>query len=391
MPTWSRIWQSWSGRSSSRADVVVPGATLVSSHASCRASRSPEGLLHAWTTARVALLFLAVLTGAPRAGAQHPPRLAEPDRVRLAEARELAARVSDHVWPGWGRTPFPVLLITDSVEFLSGAPEPDEGFVRSGFDSVLQQAVWTRPRQFPPTLLATFPAVGGKPTVVIGRAERTGKSSTAWVTTLLHEHFHQWQTSRPDYYAGVTALGLAHGDTSGQWMLDYPFPYDSAPVQRAVRQLATALRRALDAPTASRRDAVAAVVAARDELRSRLDADDYRYLEFQFWQEGTARFVEYAVLKAAAAGPSSRAFRSLPDYEPYAAELHGRQEALRRELDALTLGSSRRVAFYPLGAAIALLLDQIRPDWKRVYTERPFTLASLLPRGPSPALADPGH
>jgi hypothetical protein len=174
-------------------------------------------------------------------------------------------------------------------------------------------------------------------------------------------------------------------------MLDYPFPYDSAPVQQAVRGLATALRRALDAPGAGRRAAVEAVVAARDELRSRLDADDYRYLEFQFWQEGTARFVEYAVLKAAVAGRSSRAFRSLPDYEPYAAELRRRQEALRRELDELTLGSSRRVAFYPLGAAIALLLDQTRPDWKRVYTERPFTLASLLPGTPSPAIGDPSR
>jgi hypothetical protein len=311
--------------------------------------------------------------------------------VRLAEARELAARLGDRVWSGWGGTPFPVLLITDSVEFLSGAQHPGPEFVRRGFDPLMGQDVWTRPRRFPPTLLATFPAVNGKPTVVIGTAERTGKSSTAWVTTLLHEHFHQWQTSRPDYYAGVAALGLAHGDTSGQWMLDYPFPYDSAPVQQAVRRLATALRRALDAPSATRRDALAAVVAARDHLRRCLGADDYRYLEFQFWQEGTARFVEYAVLKAAAAGGSSLAFRRLPDYESYAMELHRRQAALRRELDELALGSSRRVAFYPVGAAIALLLDETRPDWKRAYAEQPFTLARLLPGAPAPGIGDPGR
>jgi len=325
-------------------------------------------------------LLLAMTTALASARAQVTPSLRRSDRLRLAEAEALARRVADRVWPGWAGTPFPVLLVTDSVEFLVGSPGSDPGFVRSGFDSLLGQEVWTRPGRFPPTLLATFPAVAGKPTVVIGTAERTGKASTAWVITLLHEHFHQWQTSRPGYYEGVTALGLARGDTTGQWMLKYAFPYDSAPVQASVRRLATALRRALDAPAASRRDALAAVVAARDELRSRLSPDDYRYLEFQFWQEGVARYVEYASLKAAAEGQAGAAFRSLPDYEPYAAVLERRRHDLRQELDGLALARDRRVAFYPLGAAIALLLEQSRRGWKREYAERPFALASLLRR-----------
>jgi hypothetical protein len=345
-----------------------------------------------WTAAS---LLLSLIAASPGPRAQGTPSLRQADRVRLAEAFALARRVADRVWPGWAGTPFPVLLVTDSVEFLLGAPGQDPGFVRSGFDSVLGQEVWTRPRQFPPTLLATFPAVAGKPTVVIGTPERTGKASTAWVITLLHEHFHQWQTSRPDYYRGVVALGLARGDTTGQWMLNYAFPYDSAPVQASARRLATALRKALDAPAASRRDALAAVVAARDELRSRLSPEDYRYLEFQFWQEGVARYVEYAALEAAVAeGQGGAAFRSLPDYEPYAAALERRRQGLRQELDTLALGRDRRVAFYPLGAAIALLLDRSRPGWKREYAERPFALTALAaPRSPTaaaPRSARPG-
>ena len=147
--------------------------------------------------------------------------------------------------------------------------------------------------------------MSGKPTIVIGSAERTGKSSTAWVLTLLHEHFHQWQYSRPDYYAGVARLDLAHGDSTGQWMLDYAFPYDSAPVQQAVRRLATALGQALDAPPGARNGALKTVVSARDTLRGRLTAADYRYFEFQLWQEGVARFIEYAAARAAAASPGS--------------------------------------------------------------------------------------
>jgi hypothetical protein len=323
------------------------------------------------------LLLLGTVTVPTLGYAQ--AELPQRDRVRLAEAMRLADKVGDEIWPGWRHTPFPVLLVTDSVEFLVGHSEPSADFARLGYDSLLAREVWTRPRQFPPTLLATFPAVSGKPTIVIGSAERTGKSSTAWVLTLLHEHFHQWQSSRPDYYAGVAGLDLAHGDTTGQWMLDYAFPYDSAPVQQAVRGLATALGQALDAPPGARSSALKTVVSARDTLRGRITAADYRYFEFQLWQEGAARFIEYAAAQAAAeSGEPAAAFEGLADYEPYSAAAAEARRSLRRELEPLALGRQRRIAFYPLGAAMALLLEETRPGWKAAYGARPFELAALL-------------
>jgi hypothetical protein len=217
------------------------------------------------------------------------------------------------------------------------------------------------------------------PTIVIGSAERTGKSSTAWVLTALHEHFHQWQYSQPGYYAGVSRLDLARGDTTGQWMLDYPFPYDSAPVQRAMHNLAASLIRALEASPDARAKAFTDAIAARDTLRSSLSDADYRYFEFQLWQEGVARFMEYAAARAAAdLGEPSAEFQSLPDYEPYGRAADGATDELSRELERLDLGRDRRVAFYPIGAAMALLLDTTRGDWKQAYVRRPFALAALL-------------
>ena len=326
----------------------------------------------------VALVLLSLAAAPDAARAQTVPYLTPADRVRLAEGKRLADRLCEQVWRGWGRTPFQVLLLGDSAELLVGGPRHPDGFTRAGYDSLLGTEIWTRSRRFPPTLLATFPAVGAIPTIVVGSAERTGKSSTAWVLTLMHEHFHQWQYSQPGYYPGVARLGLARGDTTGQWMLDYPFPYDSAPVQRAAQSLAQMLAGALEAGPRAGSTALEAVTASRDSLRRLLAPADYRYFAFQLWQEGTARFIEYVIARAAAKTHEPGAeFRRLSDYQSYGEAADSALRELRAKLEQLDLAQQRRVAFYPIGAAWALLLDRTRRDWKRAYAERPFELPDL--------------
>lgn len=204
------------------------------------------------------------------------------------------------------------------------------------------------------------------PTIVVGQPAKTGKTSTTWVLTLLHEHFHQLQMSRPGYFAAVDALQLSHGDQTGMWMLNYPFPYDSGPIQRRFVALAQAL---LGEPDAR------AYGAARHDLHRALRADDARYLDFQLWQEGVARYVEYASARAAArAYTPGPAFAALPDFVPYADAARALNEQLQRELRTLDLGSNQRASFYPIGAARALLLDKTTPGWKERYFARLFTL-----------------
>jgi hypothetical protein len=315
------------------------------------------------------LLVPLLLLLAGRAGAQLAPMDAD-DRTRLAEAFRLSDRVGERVWPGWRAVPMTVLLVTDSVEYLLAHPAPSPDFASLGRDEVLGLEVWARRRVFPPTLLATFPAVGGVPTIVVGRAPRTGKRSAEWVVTLLHEHFHQLQLARPGYWAGVAALDLAHGDTTGAWMLDYPFPYHAAPVARATERLAAALAD----------EDLAAARAAWRALVSPLDASDRRYLEFQLWQEGVARWVEHAAAREAAAhgGAPLPAFAALPDHEPYAALAARQAREQREELRTLRLPERRRVAFYPLGAAMAALAEERGTAWRRAYAETPFTAGGLL-------------
>ena len=302
------------------------------------------------------------------------PGIPHADRVRLGEAYTIAERIGDQVWPGWSSAPFATLLVTPEHEYLVRHPRPPREFRLVGYDSLLKSAVLARPRTLALDLLATYPAVAGVPTIVVGQPGATGKSSTGWVLTILHEHFHQLQTSRPGYYAGVEALGLSRGDQTGMWMLNYPFPYDSVPVQALLSTWTRELRGALESGTVDATRARAAAAAA-SRLREMLSPDDYRYLAFQMWQEGVARYTELAVARLAAARHTpGDDFRALPDYTPFAAAADALEQGIMNGLGAQELARDRRVVFYALGAATALLLDRSAIDWRRRYLDEPFSL-----------------
>jgi hypothetical protein len=173
-----------------------------------------------------------------------PPRpsLPKEDRVCVAEAFRLAEKIGDAIWPGWARVPFALVLVTPDTEFFIRHPAPPADAQSLGEDTLLGSAVFARPRTFPTNFQATFP-VEGVSTVVVGQPAGTrSSSSTDWVVTVLHEHFHQLQESQPGFEGRVAALGLARGDTTGMWMLNFPFPYDARPVVDAYRAAALALR-----------------------------------------------------------------------------------------------------------------------------------------------------
>ena len=134
-----------------------------------------------------------------------------------------------------------MLLVTPDYEFLIRHPHPSEDFLDTSYDRLLHSRVYYRKRQFSTDFLAAFPAVNGLSTIVVGQAENTFvKTSTPWVVTLLHEHFHQLQDSQPKIFEEIAGLGLAHGDKTGMWMLNYAFPYGRAEVNTAFSRTAKA-------------------------------------------------------------------------------------------------------------------------------------------------------
>lgn len=332
-----------------------------------------------------AFIFISLVQSVP---AQPKPSMPEGDRTRLAEAFRIGQTLGNRVWKDWDKAPFAVLLVTPENEFLIRHPKPSKDFTSIGYDSLLRSEVYFRNRTFSPNLLATFPAVGGLSTIVIGQAENTSKkTSTAWVVTVLHEHFHQLQNSQPNYYADVNALNLSGGDETGMWMLNYAFPYSSPEVSRQFNDLGRLLAEALQVKSKKEFLAkVAAYLAARRKLEAMLKPDDYRYFSFQAWQEGGARYTEYQIAELAARKyKPSKEFRALKDYQPLRAVADETRKGILKELTTLRLENYQRVAFYPLGAGEALLLDRANPKWKeryftdKFYADKYFNVALLPP------------
>lgn len=318
-----------------------------------------------------AILAAAILLGLPAIGPDGAVA-ASPDpaslEMRMARdfepLRRFAQSSGDQLWPGYGSAPFGVLLVLPSQEVLLCQNESPAGFVRSDAIAGCDRSV--RPRSnLPDNLLAAMGVFGPQETIVVGTPEATSRTYPAWLRTLFHEHFHQWQASRPGYQEAMTALSLAGDDRSGMWMLNFPVPYDDPALGAAFARASLSLAAAVEAKDPGDFKArVRDYLDARKAFASAAGDRNWRYIEFQLWQEGVARWTEIR-LGQAYSDPAIRAASDALDQETRAA------------LRSPNLKGQRRVFVYAYGAAEAMLLDRCDPSWRGRYLRAP-ALGALL-------------
>jgi hypothetical protein len=314
----------------------------------------------------LALLLLPSLALAHSVDAQLP----EKDVVRIREFYRLASQISDQVWPNWASTPAPLMLVTQETEFLTHHPNPPNDFHKIAND------LYSRPRHFPANFLATFPAFGPLSVIVIGEAEATeAKTSTPWLFVAMHEHFHQLQDSQPGLFDALKGLGLAHGDETGMWMLNFPFPYDKPQLGRDFAQLRDLLLAALNETNEKEfRILAERYVSERKAFFAQLSTEDRKYLSFQLWKEGIARYIQIKSAEAAAHYQPTPEYVALPDYESFASYAGKVRSDTLNELKRADLAKWKRVVVYSFGASEGLLLDRLNPSWKDGYLRNLFTL-----------------
>ncbi|HTR23876.1 MAG TPA: hypothetical protein VMI10_07815 [Terriglobales bacterium] len=300
----------------------------------------------------------------------HTPQLLPRDAILIREFYRLAPQIADDVWPDWSRTLAPLLLVTNEGEFLTHHPDPPADFERIGDN------LYARQRHFSVNLLATFPAFGPRPVIVIGEPENTeAKTCTPWLITLMHEHFHQLQDTQPGMMAATNELNLAHGDQTGMWMLNYPFPYDKPEIARSFSDLRNLLLAALNEKKETKFRALAQQYGAeRRKFFAQLAPEDRKYLSFQLWKEGIARYVQVKSAEAAAHYEATAEFAALSGYESFSAYAGRFRGDTMRELSQADLAKWKRTVVYSFGACEGFLLDRVNPKWTEGYFKDLFTL-----------------
>ncbi len=260
-----------------------------------------------------------------------------------------------------------LLLVTDSIEYLIGYSNRINGFVASETLSFNGQAIYKKATSTNTGFKATYPLSNGIPTIVIGTPENTGLDLGNWVLTILHEHFHLLQMNGPNYFQEVESLDLSGGDQTGMWMLNYDFPYADPVVSKMLSDLGHNLADGIENGNVE-------ILEIVTGLQEELTPEDFRYMEFQLWQEGIARYIEHEY---------SLVLDELKD------ELRlkkGRFNEIAQEklmtglknLRTINAYADKRVVFYDLGWGIGMILGRMNKQWKQDYWKDRFTILDQL-------------
>jgi hypothetical protein len=312
-------------------------------------------------------LLISSYSGVTAHSIEHSAQpLVEADIVAgLKLARKIVDRNGDRLWQGYGTAPLGFLLVTPEKEVLLCDERIPEGFTAAGFDTTLNCTQSVGPTSWrQSSFLAAMPIFGPPSVIVMGSPQTTGKPFADWTLTIFHEHFHQWQAEIADYYQRVDELDLSGGDETGMWMLNYPFPYNDGAANAAYRKAAKALLDAIKSDRRSFESKSTTYLNARREFAKTVSPKDWRYFEFQLWQEGVARWTEIEVGMASGRTILKSAAKAL-------------KIKTLQQLNDNNLSETGREIVYSYGAAEAILLQRLNPQWRSCYA-RQFELGALL-------------
>ncbi len=310
--------------------------------------------------------------------AQDSPSLRVEDKVRIKEAQVIAKKYGDAIWKEFSQTPFTILLVTDEYEFLINHPYPSDEFESLGKDDYLDAEIYYRQQQYNKSFLATFPAVNGVNCIVIGTPENTQLNSTAWIITLLHEHFHQYQFNSPHYFQDLAALGLDNGDETGMWQLNYPFPYEDPEVVKVYESYTQQLKHTVEDIDSDRwTKNYQKLLKKRNHLKDVLSENDYKYLSFQWYQEGVARYTEYALLELLREHIPSQDVLAISDFVEYDEFIEDFYATHLNNVTNLKIDEHQRLTVYDVGFAETLIIRKKNPSWANRYLTEKFDLFKL--------------
>ena len=306
-------------------------------------------------------IILAILAATVSIAAQAPY---VPTEVlsRAQDVRETGQHIAAQLWPGWdpGATPLGVYQQGQYVAVL-GAKEMGAPFKLDPASSAADPLFVAPASGFPGLhFVNTTANIGGHNVALISADDLMSKATTEEAAAFgIHELFRSYELKiTPKKQADLTVLLFGK----------YP---DFATRNRVLMQMeADSLLDALRASdTEQSTKHVAEFLGARAERRKGLADEVVRFESNEEASEGLAGYVEYRLLETAF--PAKKDLRE----QKVAALAKIRELPRDREQERFVL----------LGMAEALLLDRLRPEWKKEFESSDAMLDELLGRITSPA------
>lgn len=317
------------------------------------------------------------------------------DKARLQEALQLKSELGQRVWQGWEQADIPIILSNESYEFLFNYPgQPPTEWTLVTDDDLAGTSYFRRTADNPQNFAVR---VGDIWTARIGTKNNTDvfliksfrnmlpspirqifpyrfliQPSETQLGGLLHETFHvlQYQSAPERMNQAESAHRLGDEYETASEGFDAEWKKESALLADALEATARA----------DKIDLVRQFLEVRDARRTNyhLGAELFDYERWLEWEEGTAKYIEVAILKAAS---ESADYQPVPEIQNDPA-FNVYQKFDRRwsqELIQLRYQTtSGETQFYMTGMAQAFLLNNLLPDWKEKYWEEDVFLEDLL-------------
>ena len=194
-----------------------------------------------------------------------------------------------------------------------------------------------------------------------------------YISLLLHEAFHAFEGNQ-------VADRLASAERVMQYEGQYP--WDQTTSEESWKRELDLLYQAATADSEAQAIDLARQFLARRDQRREITGLSGQLIDFERereWLEGLAKYAELEIGRVAEESPSYRpsdAIQANPDFNHYI----GRGKFQANQMNELKRRTSQEgeIRFYYTGMAQAVLLDRLRPDWKRMAFGEGVYLEDIL-------------
>jgi len=347
--------------------------------------------------ALLVMIVLSPLSGAfpqATAGGESKIKIDPAMFLELKESRRIIRAVGNQIWKGWDPSKTPILFYRPRVQdVLIGYPHLPAGFqALTGFNPLPGETIYYRDGQ---TFIEadgqnTSTDIDGVPTLVVADTfsnqrtqiqgaflARDAAFLDEWlkdwsflpnnpydqIGMILHEAFHCYQSilspdKGPNEMAAVD-YPLLDVLNNAYWSLEAAIVQDALTSDARERKM----------------DKIKELVAVRSERRSAMNKDAIEYEDQAEYLEGLAKYIEYRFLiKAQELEPQPELFfvNGFHGYGGYLTRFLADRYRQMKDIIAASVDMTGnrfgvgplRFRLYSSGAALALLLDEIDPDWK---------------------------